>query len=220
MADNSIVPLGTGVTITDALQPNLGLLLDANQATYEIASGAGLHLLFIRADRTGPDTAWAFSLQSLPVEQVENIFKSIAEGGENNSPHWVDGNGYPVAMDTAWQSYTYPNTPNREYPPGPLPSQIETTAPDVVQAKQSGVTNVLSPIELEFDPGRMSLNKITEVGTHIFPLAYHRIVDGEPPRALVIQVARSDWHFWPMPTFPVWSKAPYIYRLGLSSSGV
>ena len=219
MADKSIVPLGTGVTIKDALQPQLGLLLDANQATYEIASGSGLHLLFIRADRTGPNTGWGFSLQSLPIEEVEDIFKSPSDGGENSAPHWVDSEGYQVAMDTEAESYRPAATFLREYGPGNVPTEVESTIPQTIEGRDAIGTSVLAPLELGFDPSRMALNKITEVGTHIYPLAYHRIVQGNPPRALVIQVARSDWHFWPMPTVPVWSRAPFIHFLRLASSG-
>ena len=53
---------------------------------------------------------------------------------------------------------------------------------------------------------RLVVTHLNEVGTHIYPIAYHRIVPGDPPAAEIVQIARSDWHFWPMPKMPIWSR--------------
>lgn len=215
MSDKSIIPLGTGVTITDALQPQLGLLLDANQATYQIASGEGLHLLFIRADRFTFNEGWTFSLQSLPIEQVENIFKSIAQGGENRSPRWVDEISQQVAMDTEEESHYTPTTQQKQEALG----LINISTYPYLVSSELGAIPVNLPLNLEYYEKVNYLNKIIEVGTHIYPIAYHRVIAGDPPRAYITQVARSDWHFWPAPNTPIWNVAPKLNALTFGGCG-
>ena len=203
MSDKSIVPLGMGVSISTGLNPALGVLLNANQATYSIASGSAWHLLFIKAVKTEVGGDWVFGLQSMEVEDAADLIDAFP-------PHMVDSLGYPIAVTPGRDDYSTPAMPYKEPPLDPSPIQQDLVAGPVKDyigiSPTSGV-----PVNLQLTwLNRQSLHTTEEIGTHLFPIAYHRIVGDTNPVAQVVQVARSDWHFWPLPKMGIWSKQPQI----------
>jgi len=213
MSDKSIVPLGTGVSIKAGLNPALGVLLNANQATYSIASGSEWHLLFVAAVKTEVGGGWAFSLQSMSVEDAADLVDLYP-------PHMVDSLGYPIAVTPGRDDYATPAMPYKEAPIDPSPIQEDKTAgPLKDYLPESPESNVPIDIQLIW-LNRQSLHTTEELGTHLYPIAYHRIVGDTNPVAQVVQVARSDWHFWPLPKMGIWSKQPQITSLAKTSTTI
>lgn len=191
--DKSIVPLSDTVTINNGINQSLGLLLNANQAQYNIKSGTDWHLLFIRAVKSAAEGGWAFTLESLPTTEVAAIY-TYGEGSYD-PPRLIDARGYPVAKVKDFDAYSIPTIEYKDLiDPPPPPTPI-------------GPTSVGNPTSYR---NRQSLTNIIEVGTHIYPIAYHRISSDVPPVGQVIQVASSDWNFWPLPNIPIWSQQPEI----------
>jgi hypothetical protein len=204
--DKSIVPLGTGVAVKTGLNPALGVLLNANQATYSLASGSEWHLLFIKAQKTEVGGGWAFSLQSMEVEEAADLV-------DDDPPRMVDSLGYPIAVTSGKNDYATPALPYKELPDDPSGIQEDKTAGPFRDYPDEG------PVDVQLTwLNRHSLHTTEELGTHIYPLAYHRIVGDANPVAQVIQIARSDWHFWPLPKMGIWSKQPFITSLAKTTT--
>lgn len=198
MANASAVPLGDGVTIASGLRTNLGFLLDCNQATYNLASGSEWHLLYIKAERAKPTEgnlgAWTFALQSKPLSEVVDMFTD-----EGKAPQIVDKAGNQVRIEV------------RESPFRPQPyTQADPQAPaaSLTSVGQVAGWPILNGqnIRLDYLDNQRWVTLAIEVGVHIYPIACHRIVAGTPAQAEIVQCARSDFHFWPMPTLPIWSQ--------------
>lgn len=215
--DPSVVPIGAGVTVKKALKKDLGLLLDANQASYGLKSGSAWHLLFIRAVKTEANGKWVFSLESDTAENVGKIYKKGMAGYD--PPRFIGP--YPISHSTRWWDPYLPAIRYRGLPiPPPDPEEISVTWYDI-NATFSPPLLEDRTLKLRWYE-RHTYTELTEIGTHIYPIAYHRIVKPDDenlaPVAQVVQVARSDWHFWPMPTVPIWALRPQLLDLTMDGT--
>lgn len=189
------VPLGDGVNIATGINKSLGYLVDCNQATYNIASGSAWHLLYIKAARPSVgetvSASWTFSMESKTVAEVAALVGPNLE----TTPRFVDVTGTqvrPLVNES-------PHRPSPTFVSENKVSETLVSAHQVMGAPVALPTN----ITLEYINNQRWLTLLQEVGVHIYPIAYHRTVGNGT--AEIVQCARSDFHFWPMPTVPVWS---------------
>lgn len=204
--NKSAVPLGSSVGIASGLRTNLGYLLDCNQATYSIASGEAWHLLFIKATCTANEatpSSWSFALLSQPVSDVNDLYVS---GGQ--APKFVDSNGQTVPYSSEEYDAVHPHFDSKRLPEGytKLTSTGQVTGAPVMDAVNIWLNEWVNTGQVTW---------ATEAGVHIYPIAYHRIIPGTPSTAEIVQCARSDYHFWPMPTLPVWSRKDEPVEIGV-----
>lgn len=188
------IQLGTGVSISSGLAKNLGYLLDCNGATYEISSGSDWHLLAVLAKGS-----WNNGVANKLVETwtYELVSKKVSDLKTEVGTRFVDKHGLTVNKIA-----TAPGSGGYSIDPALMTGDpaILSTEPDKIA---SWPPYFSTQVSVEFWDDRQSVFNLTEIGTHILPVAYHRIVDKS---AQVVQVARSDFHFWPIPTLPIWSK--------------
>lgn len=195
MADKSKIPLGQGVYVQDhgPNAPDLKSLLDANEATYGIASGTAPHLLFVRAvNQSGGE--WKFTLESIMLSQLTVYQYGSAD---YDPPRIVDSTQAVVRQDVGdgvvppyFEHMIDPDTESQ----GPRSFTVGT-----VMMGDGGTAD----IKLELEP-RLYMTILEEIGTHIIPIAYHHIEGGE---LKIEQVQHGDIEFWPVPRHAVWSKS-------------
>lgn len=203
------VPLGSSVKIASGINQSLGYLLDCNNATYSIKSGSAWHLLYIIASfKSDPDSpeqgTWVFKMESDTVSNAAFAIKN------NNAAYMSDSIGKPI-MDTPGTRAQDPLISENYLDPESLKS-LESVG-------QSMGYPLMGPVNTYFDyyDYWSYYSTLQERGNHIYPIAYHRIT---PDGAQIVQIARSDWHFWPVPNLPIYGKTikPLQVRVGLSTS--
>lgn len=209
MSDASYVPIGASLTVKQAVDAALGFLYDPNQAVFEIDSDADWRLLHIRCSRDvtlDPAAQWGVSLENAKLTDLQKIY--TAGQAEYDPPRIVCNTGDAVPETTLGaNSDVFPpvfeqyaaNNPIEDYP---YPQNIKTA---------DGGEN---PLSLQVQK-TYSLTIVQEVGTYIFPIAYHRNTQAGVD---VRQVLRSDLAFWPMPRHAVWSQ--YQKIIGLNASTI
>lgn len=221
MSNPTAVPLGESVTIASGYRTNLGKLLDCNNATYNIKSGSSWHLLYIKATQSGQ--GWTFSLLSDKVEDVAKLYNP--EEGEGQLPKFVctdndGGNGRQVLP--------YVLKPPHEVIQGfpTFDEQVREVASSLESDMYINTADSLEPTtdnwnkgKIEYDNQLIQLTTLRETGVHIYQIAYHRIVAGTPTTAEIVQIARSDFHFWPIPVLPVWSRYDNLKAFVLDNCG-
>lgn len=208
MSNPTAVPLGESVTIVSGARKNLGKLLDCNNATYNIKSGSSWHLLYIKATQSGE--GWTFALLSDKVEDVAKLYNPSE--GESQLPKFVctdtdGGNGRQVLPYVLKPPYSVvQGFPTFDEENRVDASQLETDLYAKTNAYPPEGTEDWNKGVISYDDSMKQLTTLRETGVHIYQIAYHRIVAGTPTTAEIVQVARSDFHFWPVPVLPVWSR--------------
>lgn len=205
--DLSIVKPGTGVGITklDAIEDS-PYLVQSNAPIYEIDISSAWRLLAVKAVGSDSDETpkgWEFEIVNLLVTDVlkyytpgqpeydppriVDVSKMTVRGDTDNMPTNVNldmggQKSYPQSLDGFTQEI--------------LP--VETVGGPVVLDS----SNVARPLVLKYQY-RYALHRLVEIGTYFLPIAYIR----QGSKGLEIQqVARSDFHFWPVPRMHTWSK--------------
>lgn len=195
MADNSKIPLGKGVAVYDhgPNAPDLKSLLDANEATYVIASGLAPHLLFVRAvNASGGE--WKFTLESIQLSLLTVYQYGSAD---YDPPRIVDASQTAVRQDVG--EGVLPPYFDHMVDPDTESQDERTFTVGTVMMGDGGTAD----IKLELEP-RLYMTILEEIGTHIIPIAYHKIDGGE---LVIKQVQHGDIDFWPVPRHAVWSKS-------------
>lgn len=204
MSDSTFVPIGSSVEVVSAINKDLGLLVDGNLATYRLDSDSEWRLLHVRCSRTA-ETQWAFSLENAKLTDLQKIYDEDAP--EYDPPRIMDFQGRVVVNN--------PSAPNAGIDPpnfrGPFSWGEEPSPessylyPHLVKI-EDGSSQPLS-LRTEWN---YHVTSVQEVGTYILPIAYHRNTGGGVE---VVQIARSDLSFWPMPPHAVWSRFEKIVGL-------
>jgi len=195
MADYSKIPLSAGVGVYDhgPNAPDLKSLLDANEATYVISSGTAPHLLFVRAvNKTGG--TWVFTLESIMLSQL-TVYKYGS--ADYDPPRIVDSTQEAVRQDVGdgvvAPFFEHMIDPDEES------QELRSFTVGTVMMGDGGTAD----IKLEIEP-RLYMTIVEEIGTHIIPIAYHKVDGGE---LKITQVQHGDIDFWPVPRHAIWSKS-------------
>lgn len=199
---------GSGIELSDSIVNN-PYLVSSNAPSYEIDLGTGGEWYMIAIKATGTDSdetpkGWEFELVNLPLTEVLKYYDK--EQGEYDPPRIVDNVQLTVRGDTDNMPQTI-NTDLGEIPNHP--AQLDGFEERVLPVEQitgpvieDPSTNEVRPLVLRYQY-RYSLHRIVEIGTYFLPIAYHRSTGSGWEMQ---QVARSDFHFWPVPRIHTWSK--------------
>ena len=211
MADASLIPIGASITVLEALNKTLGVLYDANLATYEIESDGDWRLLHIRCSRgmvEGVPGPWGVSLENAKLNDLQKIYAPYT-GAEYDPPRIVSriGEAVPENIEPPNNDVSPPYV--QEYAGGE-PIYYQYPYPEQIGVASGGFL----PLQLVTQK-MFTLCALHEIGTYIIPIAYHRNTDGG---VAVEQVVRSDVSFWPMPSHAAWSYHEKIIGLEASTT--
>lgn len=197
--------VGAGIVKVDAIVNN-PYLVQSNAPTYEIDISNEWRLIAIKAVGNDSDESpqgWTFEIVNLPLTEVLEYY--TPGNAKYDPPRIVDSVKKTVRGDTD----NMPASVNldaggiRSFPES-LDGFTQDILPKVTLAGPNVLDefNVSRPLVLKFQY-RYSLHRQVEVGTYFLPIAYHR---QEENGLHIQQVARSDFHFWPVPRMHTWSK--------------
>lgn len=207
MSDATFIPIGGSLSVEQAVDKALSYLYDPNMAVFEIDSDSDWGLIHIKCTRV-QNGGWVFALENAKVTDLMKIY-TFGEP-EYDPPRIVCSSDTPVPETTTglnndvtpplfelydWNIF---NNPEINYT---YPAFIETATGQ-------------QPLTLKTRM-RYTVTIVQEIGTYIIPIAYHR---NTAQKTEVLQIARSDASFWPMPKHAVWGKFEKI--IGLEASTV
>lgn len=209
MADKTVIPLSTGVGLANTASTNVSnSLLDSNQSTYAITTGAAPHLLFVRAKKAEVGAPWVFTLES---QQISKIRVYDPDSEDYDPPRLVDIQGSVIrpGIESLDDVPQIPAIAEFE-DPRKQPDSYARAGLQGLQITDSVFTVTGSP-----HPGNVAINikptltitTVEEIGTYILPIAYHSTIGGQ---VNLTQVARSDLSFWPIPRITNWGYSMQI----------
>jgi hypothetical protein len=239
--DLSIIKIGAGIKRADSIINN-DFLVQSNAPIYEIEINPGTtaegeeteeeetegeeeeetptpwRLLFIKAinrDNDEPPRGWVFELTNLPYEEVLKFYDETAP--EYDPPRIVDANYNPIRGDTEAMPVTY--DPVLYSGVGNHPEEMDgwreedqTVFSITGPAVEDPILGGVKPLVFKYKY-RYTLHRLVEVGTYVLPICYFRTTS----KGLEIQqIARSDFHFFPVPRIHTWSKwaEPFALEFG------
>lgn len=203
MTDSSQIPFGQGVAVYQP-GPNgsVPVLLDSNECSYAITTGIAPHLLYVKAKNDG--TGWKFTLES---KQISQIREYDPEHDDYDPPRIVDVDKVAVRQDI---------------PDGNATAKVQKTDdldPDLGPASYTigpVANDLLAPTFITLQMRHLvTLTILEEIGTHIIPIAYHRVNGGE---LMIEQVQHGDIDFWPVPKHGVWGKSMELVNFTLADT--
>lgn len=205
--DLSIITIGAGLELAQSISAN-SALVQSNMPSYWIDISADWRLIAIKAvgrDSDETPKGWTFELVNLPLAEVQKYYNPAE--AEYDPPRIVDRELEVVRGDTAAMP-TEVNEALGELPNHP--AQLDSWEEKILPKKETEsevmledpIAGGVKPIKLEWQY-RYALHRQVEIGTYFLPIAYHR----STAQGLEIQqVARSDFHFFPVPRMHTWVK--------------